>query len=86
MGVPSTDAEINTGFCGLAVSRSCDDSFDFYISKIGVAMTREEKQNRILHAIKQVACARKQLDDALDELVKELINDNEDGTSKPCGN
>jgi len=49
-------------------------------------MTREEKQNRILHAIKQVAYARKQLDDALDELAKELINDNEDGTSKPCGN
>ena len=86
MGVPSTDAEINTGFCGLAVSCGGDDSFNFYIHKIGVAMTREEKQNRILHAIKQVAYARKQLDDALDELVKELINDNEDRTSESCGN
>ena len=47
-------------------------------------MTNEEKQNRILHAIKQVAYARKQLDDALDELAKDLINDNKDGTSKPC--
>ena len=84
MGVPSTDAEINTGFCGLAVSCGGDDSFNFYIHKIGVAMTRDEKQMRILHVIKQVAYARKQLDDALDELAKELINDNKDGTSEPC--
>jgi len=51
-------------------------------------MTNEEKQNRILHAIKKVACARKQLDDALDELavefLRDLINDNKDGTSEPC--
>jgi len=51
-------------------------------------MTNEEKQNRILHAIKQVAYARKQLDDALDELatefLRDLINDNKDGTSESC--
>lgn len=49
-------------------------------------MTSEEKQNRMLHAIKRVAYARHQLDEALDQLAKEIIRDNSDGTSESCGN
>lgn len=49
-------------------------------------MSDEQKQNRMLHAIKKVAYARHQLDEALDELAKEIIRDNADGTVKSSGN
>lgn len=43
---------------------------------VGAEMTKEEKRERILHAVKNVAELRHKLDTAIDELTKEVLSEN----------